>query len=274
MKRTQLSAREIQRIDAMVKHFEANKARFDAALGSLTSYVTSSEALAPLIHSFKRRVKDPEHLRAKLVRKFLEAKESGKRPDYSVDNLFTKVNDLAGFRIIHLHTTQFASINVELLKIFEDQRWIVSEGPVAKTWDDETRRYFQELSMATEESKTMYTSVHYVVKPNSRQEITCEIQVRTLMEEVWGEVDHTINYPEKSPIPSCREQILVLARMTSACSRLVDSIFMANAERSAAARTSGSSAPKRRIRGSHAPALAARAIQSDERVSTSGQSTS
>jgi putative GTP pyrophosphokinase len=71
----------------------------------------------------------------------------------------------------------------------------------------------------------MYTSVHYIIKPNSTAKITCEIQVRTLMEEVWGEVDHLINYPHKSQLISIREQIKTLARVTSSCSRLVDSIF-------------------------------------------------
>ena len=74
----------------------------------------------------------------------------------------------------------------------------------------------------------MYTSVHYVIEPNSRTKSTGEIQVRTLAEEIWGEVDHTINYPKKSSILPCREQIKVLARVTSSCTRLVDSIFEAN----------------------------------------------
>ena len=34
-----------------------------------------------------------------------------------------------------------------------------------------------------------------------------------------------INYPKKSDSVSCREQIKTLARVTSSCSRLVDSIF-------------------------------------------------
>jgi len=71
----------------------------------------------------------------------------------------------------------------------------------------------------------MYTSVHYVVESNSSTRATCEIQVRTLAEELWGEVDHTMNYPHESSVLSCREQIKVLARVTSSCSRLVDSIF-------------------------------------------------
>lgn len=52
-----------------------------------------------------------------------------------------------------------------------------------------------------------------------------ELQVRTLMEEVWGEVSHSINYPVETASISCREQLRVLARISSGCTRLVDSIF-------------------------------------------------
>ena len=45
------------------------------------------------------------------------------------------------------------------------------------------------------------------------------------MEEVWGEVSHIIDYPHPSKDLACREQIKVLARATSTCTRLVDSIF-------------------------------------------------
>ncbi len=76
----------------------------------------------------------------------------------------------------------------------------------------------------------MYTSVHYVLETSQRTKYTFELQVRTLAEELWGEVDHTINYPHKSDILACREQIKVLARVTSSCSRLVDSIFRTHEE--------------------------------------------
>ena len=242
MKRVALSSKELRNIDGMVNHFVANKSKFETILSSLSAYISTSTALPLLIHSTKQRVKDAVHLREKLVRKSLEMKTLGQIPDFSVGNLFQKVNDLAGFRIIHLHTKQIEAINKELLSVFDEQRWITVEGPIAKTWDDENRGYFEGLKMKTESSKNLYTSVHYVVQPNSRSELTCEIQVRTLMEEVWGEVDHTINYPTKSNEVSCREQIKVLARMTSTCSRLVDSIFLSSAVAAA------SSAPKRPIR--------------------------
>lgn len=225
-----LTAADMRRIGALVNHFIENKDKFSTLLYQLQGYVSSSKVLSKLAHSFKQRVKDPDHLQSKLERKLIEAKEIGSRFQITADNLFRVINDLAGFRIIHLHTRQVEDIHNELLAIFEEQRWILIEGPIAKTWDDESRTYFRALNWETEDSESMYTSVHYVVQPNSRSEITCEIQVRTLMEEVWGEVDHTINYPIKSANRSCREQIKVLARLTSSCSRLVDSIFLASAE--------------------------------------------
>lgn len=76
----------------------------------------------------------------------------------------------------------------------------------------------------------MYTTVHYVVEANPRTQIRCEIQVRTLMDEVWGEVSHQVNYPTESPSSSCRDQLKVLARLTTGGTRLVDSIFKSHNE--------------------------------------------
>ena len=221
----QLPAKLITQIDRLVAHFINSKKTFTYLEEILNSMIKNSEGLEPLIHSYKSRIKDSEHLKDKLLRKAHKLITEGKTFDYTVDNLFEKINDLVGFRILHLHTTQFEAINIELNKIFAEQKWQIIEGPNARTWDDETRGYFKNIGIETSDHPDLYTSVHYILKPNNSTPITCEIQVRTLMEEVWGEVDHKINYPHKSDSHSCREQIKTLARVTSSCSRLVDSIF-------------------------------------------------
>ena len=71
----------------------------------------------------------------------------------------------------------------------------------------------------------LYTSIHYVIKPRENSPVSCEIQVRTLFEEIWGEIDHLVNYPEPTDNVACREQIGVLARLVGAGSRLADSIY-------------------------------------------------
>jgi len=229
MKNT-LGVKQLKIIDELVDHFVKKRHLFSTTLNSINGSIDNSASLNKLIHSKKYRVKDPEHLRDKLIRKAIDMKKAGIPFDINKDNLFSKVNDLAGFRILHLYTRQIEQIDMELKKIFREQAWILIEGPNAKTWDDESRSYFKEIGIKTSKHPNMYTSVHYIIQPNSSASITCEIQVRTLMEEVWGEVDHSINYPLKNDSNSCRDQIKVLARMTSSCSRLVDCIFSTHKE--------------------------------------------
>lgn len=214
-------------IERLVEHFINSKELFSRLLINLEGYIVISKTLTDLIHSTKYRIKDPEHLRDKLIRKAITSIENDTVFDITQENLFSKINDLAGFRIIHLHTRQIEEIDNELKRIFNEERWQIIEGPTARTWDEESSRYFEKIGFQIHPSPNlnMYTSVHYVIQPNSSSSITCEIQVRTLMEEVWGEVDHSINYPHRTESLSCREQIKALARATSSCSSLVDSIF-------------------------------------------------
>lgn len=143
------------------------------------------------------------------------------------EGIDTVVNDLIGVRVLYLYQDQFQLIHNELLKkVDETKDWMFVEAPKAYTWDPETREYFEKLNIHTEVRDTYYTSVHYVIKPNNElSNITCEIQVRTLFEEIWGEIDHTINYPHPTEIIACKEQLRVLAKLVSTGTRLADSIF-------------------------------------------------
>jgi ppGpp synthetase/RelA/SpoT-type nucleotidyltranferase len=84
--------------------------------------------------------------------------------------------------------------------------------------------------MKTEMRETMYASVHYVIELNTESRVRCELQVRTLADELWGEVSHTVDYPKPTKSIACKEQLRVLARVTSGCTRLVDSIFRSKRE--------------------------------------------
>lgn len=220
-----LSRQQRELIDRLVAHYEVNQEDASKLLEILTVNITADKALKPYIHSVKARVKDPEHLRDKLERKLTEARAAGRAFNITEDNLFVKINDLAGFRILHLNTRQMQHIHQGLLALFERERYVLREKPVASTWDDESRSYFTEIGIKTRKSPSLYTSVHYVINANSLARATCEVQVRTLMEEVWGEVNHSMNYPHALDSVACTEQIKALARLTSGTTRLVDSIF-------------------------------------------------
>lgn len=173
----------------------------------------------PIIHSIKYRIKDSEHLRDKLKRK----KERG--VIISENNLFNEITDLAGVRILHLYQEQFAAIHNQIMNKVESNDWCLGEPPKAYTWDPEAKKYFENLEILTEVKDSYYTSVHYLVKTNNKNSIYCEIQVRTLFEEIWGEIDHAINYPHKIENIACSEQLKVLSRLVATGTSLSSSIF-------------------------------------------------
>ena len=226
---SQLTSKEVAAIGRMVDRFVGDLDLF-RNLGESLGLLIETPSLKKLYHSSRWRIKDPAHLRDKLERKAREARIAGNEFEITEANVFDKINDLVGVRLLHLHTSQFHEIDGALRQLLNEYNYELREGPEAKTWDDEYRKYFESIGVKTVQSERMYTSVHYVVVANAKTLRTAEIQVRTLAEELWGEVDHTINYPHESNRLACREQIKVLARVTSSCTRLVDAIFATHRE--------------------------------------------
>lgn len=213
--------------DELVSHFmeERQHRLVRQTHNSLIEQILGHKNLMENVHSIRSRIKDPGHLKEKLLRKIRDANEKGEEFDITKENLFERINDLSGIRIIHLHTAQFHQIDTHLRCLLEDLYIDLIEGPTAKSWDPEYQKKFDKMGADIEVNDSMYTSVHYVYVSDSTKKITGEIQVRTLMEEVWGEVDHKINYPTPTKSLPCSEQIQVLARITTSATRLVDSIF-------------------------------------------------
>jgi GTP pyrophosphokinase len=183
------------------------------------------EGTIPAVHFIRKRLKNEDHLRSKIDRKLADG--------VAIDsnNIFERITDLAGVRVIHLCQGQFAAIHEVILEKIEDGDWFINEEPLAYTWDPESEQFFRRFGLRVERKESFYTSIHYVVKPRRDSYISCEIQVRTLFEEIWGEIDHTLNYPQQNEDVVCQEQLKVLAKLVGAGSRLCDSLYRIYIER-------------------------------------------
>lgn len=216
---------ENEKIDSVIKFYNDNQHRLLQLQASVVAFFSNHPELNakpfPIIHSIKTRLKDPIHLRDKIERKL------NKNIIVTKDNLFREITDLIGLRVLHLYQDQFPIIHQQILNYISEGDWVFVEEPKAMTWDPESQRMYNELSITTEVRPTFYTSVHYLIKPNtnSTNPICCEIQVRTLFEEIWGEIDHSINYPHPTDDVACKEQLRVLSKLVSTGTRLADSIF-------------------------------------------------
>lgn len=137
----------------------------------------------------KKRTKDAEHLAEKVIRKAYESRDSGYLRISTKDYL-NRINDLIGIRIIHTFKEDWREIHLAFLELIDS---FVEKPKVYYREGDDVSLYNEFLgAIEIEASKRNYRSAHYVVKQNGYH---AEIQTRTIFEEAWGEVDHSLVYP-------------------------------------------------------------------------------
>lgn len=212
--------------EELLKRYDAMQHDLKTFMSGVVTYIGEHPDLtklgAEIVHSYKSRLKDREHLREKIKRKVRAGRE------ITEENLFLEITDLAGVRIMHLFQEHFTQIDAVVRKRVADGDWVLGERARAYTWDPESVEYFRGFDLEVIQKPTSYTSVHYLIRPRADSPICCELQVRTLFEEIWGEVDHQINYPVPTEDLACKEQIKVLSKIVGAGSRLLDSLNRVN----------------------------------------------
>ncbi|MEJ7698578.1 MAG: RelA/SpoT domain-containing protein [Pyrinomonadaceae bacterium] len=159
-------------------------------LKPIANYIDESLRLIKEVHSLRIRIKDPEHLVEKIIRKKLENNEF----DVTLKNYKEKITDLVGVRALHLFKEDWNNIHDYVV-----ETWELSETPTAnvrKGDPEEYTRQFTEKGCEINEHKFNYRSVHYLIKSQPSKKIfIAELQVRTIFEEGWSEIDHSIRYP-------------------------------------------------------------------------------
>lgn len=135
------------------------------------------------VHSTSARPKDPEHLIEKIIRK---TNETNKR--YTLENYFIEITDLMGVRLLYVFKEDFPKIHNFIQSQFSN---CIKEKIACIRKGDKTEIY-KDTDLKIE-TRNGYRSVHYII--DTGDYLCCEIQVRTLTEEAWGEIDHSIRYP-------------------------------------------------------------------------------
>lgn len=221
MAASDLTDEEQRRIADAVEHYERNVDKCERIAKQVLLLFQADPALSKLIHFIKYRVKETESLRNKLER--LARSDQGNPID--ADSVFEQVRDIVGIRIVHLHTDQIGDLHPRIREILEEEEYKLITEPEAHCWDVDYEELFNRIGLKVRWRKSMYTTVHYDFLAHQRSGIACELQVRSLADEMWAEVSHRVNYPTESPSNASKDQLKVLARLTSGCGRLVDSIF-------------------------------------------------
>lgn len=169
----------------------------------VANYATERLRQLSDVHTLRLRIKDPEHLIEKIIRK---------NPDRSVpicrDNYENEVTDLIGIRALHLFKDQWKPIHDFVLN-----DWDTHEQPTAYVRAGDSPKFVEQLKESgckVEEHAYGYRSVHYVIKASPGKRVhLIELQVRTVFEEGWSEIDHLVRYPNHSKEPLLKEFLVL-----------------------------------------------------------------
>ncbi|MBI9100912.1 MAG: RelA/SpoT domain-containing protein [Spirochaetales bacterium] len=174
-----------------LKKIEKDYEKIRPTLDSVGRFAIDQMIGSPSIHSLNYRLKDTNHLIEKIIRKRLE--DSSRV--ITLENYKDEITDLVGIRALHLFKEDWQGIHKYIC-----ENWDLAEKPVAYVRYGDSKRitdYYHNSDCLVQEHKFGYRSVHYLLRTRPKNEdCLVEVQVRTLFEEAWGEIDHRVRYPQ------------------------------------------------------------------------------
>lgn len=161
------------------------------------------------VHAVRHRIKEPLHLLKKIIRKKKEYPDR----NLTTQNYLDFINDLVGVRILHLYKDDWHDIGNYIQEV-----WELKREPYAYVKKEHT---LEAVQFAASKYKVFvnprgYKAEHYIIKtkPN-KQQYLAEIQVKTLYEEGWSEIDHCIRYPDHKPNELLNRLLWLLSQLTA-----------------------------------------------------------
>lgn len=169
-------------------------------------------------HSVRRRVKKPKHLIEKIIRKGKKYTALG----ITVDNYKKIVTDLIGIRVLHLFKDEWVEIHNDIMGL-----WDIRETPQINIRRGdynitELQESIADLNCEIVVREHGYRSVHYLISmPVTKEnEVLVEIQVRTVFEEAWSEIDHLMRYPYDVDNPAITEYLAIFNRIVGSADEM------------------------------------------------------
>lgn len=169
--------------EKIIKDFKDNRSIYEAFSNKVETLIKEILKESKVsVHSVTSRTKEIKSFKDKIYKEKEDYKE------------FTDVKDISGTRIICLFSEQVDKI----AKIIEENFKVFPNLSVDKRKIMDPDRFG-------------YLSIHYVVKLseeraklpefNRYSDLFCEIQIRSILQHAWAEIEHDLGYKSKIEIP-------------------------------------------------------------------------
>ncbi|TPE42702.1 RelA/SpoT domain-containing protein [Pontibacter mangrovi] len=171
------------------------------------------------VHSVQYRIKDPLHLLHKIIRKKREYPER----NFNQHTYLSLINDLVGVRALHLYRESWLHTSR-----YVQRMWPLKRPPYAYVGGGENEQHLHSLARLGCQlfaHPQAYKAIHFVIETQpARQRYYAEVQLRTVFEEGWSEIDHTIRYPFRVNNPQLDRLLQLLNKLTSQADNLASLI--------------------------------------------------
>lgn len=149
------------------------------------------------IHSVRFRIKDANGLIEKIIKK--KIKEPKRK--INIENYREQITDLVGVRALHVYKHDIYGIHHFIMEMFALKDGEVPIHYYREGDDKELVKMCGDIGCKQEKHDKGYRSVHYIVATQlTKEKYYVEIQIRSIFEEGWSEIDHKIRYSYKSDI--------------------------------------------------------------------------
>ncbi len=165
---------------------------------------------SPIYH-VESRIKRPESVVDKIILDRLNV-----FPEKLAPKSLRTMNDTVAGRIIVYFLSNLSLIHNAIIN--EKRLQVSTKNPPVAFLSEELVDTLGLNGIKNKPKKSGYNAIHYVVKfktsevaPENRPWV--EIQMRTLTEHVWGEIEHLLGYkPEKNPNATIKRQFQIISK--------------------------------------------------------------
>lgn len=182
-------------LESIFNDYIESRHKLDHPATAVVNIFLSKEAKDQGVHSVRYRVKDPNSLVEKIIRKKIE---NPKTKTITVTNYKSEITDLIGIRILHTFKYDWYGIHNFITNMFYLKN---NSKPIVYHREGDEKEFLdtcKECGCKKMRHPKGYRSVHYIISIRlTKEKIFAEVQVRTIFEEGWSEIDHKIRYSYK-----------------------------------------------------------------------------
>ena len=199
----------LKTVQDIARSYAGLKEKYQRKAQELGNHISTFDA----VHSTHTRIKSTASLIGKVLRKTIEGRS------ITPDNYKLEITDLIGIRALHVFKSDYVKVHEQIFSTFHS---MLVENVHINLRIGDSEEIYQGVHDPVINRNQDYRSIHYLIKPFDDDDAKAEIQVRTIFEEGWSEINHTLLYKkEQSPHHLLlKNASLILSALSGDCDTL------------------------------------------------------